>query len=743
MRPHALSALLLGLTVLASTARPAPPRDAHALLVGCTVYKNHPGLRELYGPKNDVKIWADLLTDPKGFAFPKENVTTLAAWPDNEKLRPTRANIVKGFENLICKAKEGTQVVIVLSGHGVQVPIPSTQKDPLDPKNPEPDGLDEVFLPADVQEWTEKDGLKGGILDDEIGAWLDKLRAGGAHVLIVFDCCHAGTMTRSGTPTKEGIREINRVASHDDLKIDRKAVDAAVERARKAVDEAKKAGRPVPGEAVLKPVKGGKGSVVAFSAAQAFEQAPELPFPEDADALPENYYGALSWTMVQALKNRKLPLNYAELEHLVGASYRATRGTRPPTPFAEASPSVAIGRQVLGQKVWPARPAIYLQKEKGRLKINAGLLLGVTPGSVLSVHPPPGDKRPPATVLGHVRVRSANPTSATVFAVKREGGAWAASKDDKAPESARCEVVERDFGDMRVKLYSSDDRVAKALKALKKGVASMLLSVPKEEQADWALRVVSPAAAKKEYGLAGLEGDHVVLVHGEGRKRLAGEQARHEARKVYAAYPLADSKGLVEALERDLHKAFTWENLWRVAAGVNSSDGGETHGLVVETLLLKEKADKAGTPLRGGVIRDGQWTMWRAKNGGSRPLWVTALYLDANLGINVFFSGSIDAGKEVPLGKAQADTEHGKCAGLEGVVIFAIPTGPGARLPQLDALKQKPLSLPDKRSGPRGKLTPFERLLNRAALGTSGTRGFDLRVSSTPAIISRSWLVLP
>src|SRR5437588_613294 len=85
------------------------------------------------------------------------------------------------------RAGAGTQVVILMSGHGVQVPIPESQTDPLDPKNPEPDGKDEVFLPADVKSFTRA-GLENAILDNQFDDWLTRLRARGAAVWILFDC---------------------------------------------------------------------------------------------------------------------------------------------------------------------------------------------------------------------------------------------------------------------------------------------------------------------------------------------------------------------------------------------------------------------------------------------------------------------------------------------------------------------------------------------------------------------------
>ena len=167
-----------------------PPRR-HALMVGCTKYEL-PSVLELWGPGNDVPLWGKLLV--KDFDFRETDIRTLVGWTDDVKSRPTRANIGRAFEWLIEIAGPKDQVVIVMSGHGAQVPVPENNDFR---KNPEPDGLDEVFLPADVKSWTPS-GVENSIVDDEIGQWLDRLRSKGADVWIVFDCCHSGTMTRGG-----------------------------------------------------------------------------------------------------------------------------------------------------------------------------------------------------------------------------------------------------------------------------------------------------------------------------------------------------------------------------------------------------------------------------------------------------------------------------------------------------------------------------------------------------------------
>lgn len=73
----------------------------------------------------------------------------------------------------------------------------------------------------------------------------------------------------------------------------------------------------------------GQGSVVAFYAAQAFEEAPDLPRPASAPKRPEHYFGMLTYTMVQILEQSKTPLDYRELGCLLAGRYRAERGSAP------------------------------------------------------------------------------------------------------------------------------------------------------------------------------------------------------------------------------------------------------------------------------------------------------------------------------------------------------------------------------------------------------------------------------
>ena len=102
----------------------------------------------------------------------------------------TLAAIRAAFADLTEKAQPGDFIYLHFSGHGTQAPA-------LDPDS-ELDGLDELFLPVDIGKWNDSVGaVENALVDDEIGALIDGLRAKGADVWVVFDSCPSGTATRS------------------------------------------------------------------------------------------------------------------------------------------------------------------------------------------------------------------------------------------------------------------------------------------------------------------------------------------------------------------------------------------------------------------------------------------------------------------------------------------------------------------------------------------------------------------
>jgi len=179
----------------ASLLLPMPARAAdRALLVGVADYPGLPRRLWLYGPINDVALMRKTLV-ARGMQASDIRVLVSRAGPSDE---PTRANILLAMEQLKRHAQPGDRVVFYLSGHGSQQPQPVQRAGrPL-----EPDGLDEVFLPADVDKWDGNGArafIPNALLDDEIGEWIDAMVDKGATVWGVFDTCHAAGMARAGS----------------------------------------------------------------------------------------------------------------------------------------------------------------------------------------------------------------------------------------------------------------------------------------------------------------------------------------------------------------------------------------------------------------------------------------------------------------------------------------------------------------------------------------------------------------
>ncbi|KAH9922519.1 caspase domain-containing protein [Fomitopsis serialis] len=142
---------------------------------------------DLAGTHNDPKILSALLVDLYG--YDSNNITILMDDdPNGDPQRlPTKENIV-GQVSELCSSSNATlpasprlSAVYLVSGHGAQVSKGDTEK------------TDDVIWPADVE--VDSDGnFANYIMDDEIHDILVKHIPVGAHFMMVFDCCHSGTL---------------------------------------------------------------------------------------------------------------------------------------------------------------------------------------------------------------------------------------------------------------------------------------------------------------------------------------------------------------------------------------------------------------------------------------------------------------------------------------------------------------------------------------------------------------------
>lgn len=145
-----------------------------ALIIGIENYRDD-SIRPVLGAENDARAIEQLAI--RSFAFPAGSVKLLLG-------RDTSADNIRQKVRswLISGTKPGDRVLLFYAGHGTQI---------ADRNKDESDGLDEAIVPFDF-DVKLRSNL---ILDDEIDTWLRELQ--GRRVLMMFDSCYSGTISRS------------------------------------------------------------------------------------------------------------------------------------------------------------------------------------------------------------------------------------------------------------------------------------------------------------------------------------------------------------------------------------------------------------------------------------------------------------------------------------------------------------------------------------------------------------------
>ena len=673
-----------------------------ALLIGCTVYPHaKEECSELYGARNDIPNFADLLT--KKFGFQDRDIVRLVGWAEKKSQQPTYKNIMKRMSQLVKQTRKDDQVVIYFSGHGSQAPM-KIGANQLDPNNLEEDGLDEIFLAADFR--VDKSGqLHNFVRDDEIREFLGKLKNRGASVWVIFDCCHSGTMIRSG--------DVERSRSVPLAKF-----NIPAEVIQKSIRLAKKQAKANTGALELGNNKG-KGSVVALYAAQPFETTPELPRPWDAEEKPQNYYGLLSYTLLAVLKNAEQPLTYRELTQQLVNHYRGERGSRGPTPFSEGD----LDNEVLGQKQWPERSKMIIQRKSGNLIVNAGELMGLSTDAVLSVHPPAGNKQSEKETIGYVKVKTLTPVTATVEPCPDPANSSTTVKEVDIPNLAQCKMVSKHFGDMRLNLALSEQLCADQIKIIKSALNSL-------SERTGAMVHVTDNPARAQWVIQ-VEDNSVYLV--PGLERNSANDSKQKLTFRLGGYPL-DRKTFVGYFNRDLPRIFKVENLWRIAGRMESGD-------TTLSLEVTKVGNGIDSPIRNGDrVRPGQKVRINIANNSFKTQWVTLLLIDGHYGIKTFqFAVRANRTFQSPPFKLKNDTH-----GLTGAIAFSTPLAVNQPKPNLDFLAQERLKVVaiDRGTAKMAPKDPFGQLLSMAAFH-SGTRSLLLGHSSTPQVSSRCFFLLP
>jgi hypothetical protein len=438
-------------------AEPAPSVETYALLVGCTEYpelaKQFPDTYEasirLRGPANDVELMRHTLVHV--LDVEEQRITVLIGWPDDEALRPTRKNILRHLGRLAKLEAAGARVVIYLAGHGSQ------QRDARQGPE-EPDGMDEIFLPADVRGASRSTGrVPNAITDDEIGRHTRNIRDSGADVWLIIDACHSGTMLR-GAPNVGDSPPSMRLRS----------IPASVLGSTPAPDREPRGGYREAQELGDASMAG----IAAMYGAQSYGSAPEMDLPKGSD--DAEAHGLFTYLLAQELTKSHGQITYEELGNRVVASYQAFP-CRITIPVAEGD----LAREISTGEASTGPRLLLSVRADGSQWLAAGRMAGIQPGAIVELTDLEGE------VLGRAEVLEASlheSSCKSLTDTKLERG-----------DSYRARLVHQPFGDTNVKWSVTDvDGRPLGLQALPQAVRDSLqeegnptVYVKDPEQADW------------------------------------------------------------------------------------------------------------------------------------------------------------------------------------------------------------------------------------------------------------------
>ena len=278
----------------------------------------------------------------------------------------------------------------------------------------EPDGLDEILLPCDVEQRYDgaNETVKNAIIDDEIGVWLKAIRDKKASVTIVIDACQSGSATRG---------EMARIVPMKDLGIPAAKIKEAEDwskthqnGASRGLEDEKASGSFTDPRSTQR--NGGMERLAAIYAALPTETTLEMelpPFSEGDGRGQRQIYGILSFTLNRILTNAKKPLTSRELTRQIYLQYNAWQ-RQSPTPLVEGGDE---DKFFLNDGTSSRSPFVLEKKADDSLEVDAGMVQGFAEGTVFAVYPPAGgDGDGP---LGHVEIDQGGvgPLSSRVIAV--------------------------------------------------------------------------------------------------------------------------------------------------------------------------------------------------------------------------------------------------------------------------------------------------------------------------------------
>ncbi len=664
----------LWLLLFSALAFPLQAANKFALVVGVSKYPNLPENMHLVGPRHDAEMIEKFLKQSAIYSFPSSNITVLGDGVEHAAV-PTRKAILDAMDGLASKVDRDDFVYLHFSGHGSRQPAAIND-------NSETDGLDELFLPADIGQWNDAIGsVENALIDDEIGARIDAIRDQGAFVWAVFDSCHSGTVTR-GAPVGDDVRM--RKVKPSALGIPDELIN------RPSVDLPRTRGQQSPQAALETAVsKQGMGGMVAFYAAQSTEQTPEMRLPAGAPGRVP--HGLFSFTLFQIIAEHP-GITYRRAAQEVLQRYAASYMDRP-TPLFEGD----LDARVFATDAQSEKPQWPLEIIDESLQIPAGTISRLNKGSILAILQSPAADDDQA--LGYLTIEHAEPMQSTLVAIDYRDKK--AVNNDALPEHAYARLVERklDFSVRISRPDNSSPQVSAALDNLQAEDNSGLriLWVDAGMPADIRL-------AEKQNQLWLLPPTGELIPSGDNKTpsiKLEGK----------------DAHALNMALLDNLTRVARVLNLLRVSEGIGA---GSTSLDAFISVKRKNNGKTETIPVQNvPQLYPGDVVYLSAKNTGDNPVDLNILFVGSDYSISHWYKGRIHPNGA--LNKKGLFRVSDSSFGTERLLVIASKAKPQTAVQDFSFLTQRALP----RTRGNSQEAGLSSLLKTAGFGQVTTRGVE------------------
>lgn len=341
------------------------------MLIGINKYPYLPERNQLKGCHNDVSAFKSVLEGKFGFA--SENIQVLQ---DEEA---SRDGIIGAMKTLLANCSPNDCITFFFSGHGSR--LKARRKD-------KPSGWYESIMPFDSgRKKLHPEAVNRDITDDEIYEWLMALAEKTSNIVLIFDSCYSGSITREDI-FESGIRR--KGVLPEDTVIHEKPAPLFFH------------SRPFTEENSGKGQSGwlpASDKYILFAASAETERAHLYTEVSDNGTVE---YGLFSYFLCQALREAQSGATYRDIFERVYIDVK--------TRFEDQSVQLEgeRDRKLFDLEEFPPKPFLMVSDRKIKfLTLSGGAVHGVTVGSRWMIFPS-GTKQFDAkpSALGQVKIVS-------------------------------------------------------------------------------------------------------------------------------------------------------------------------------------------------------------------------------------------------------------------------------------------------------------------------------------------------